>query len=248
MILNKFRPFSVFQLFKAFGLPLLVLGLISCNKSANINANKSFVGLTHVAYGVGPLNLILDNDSLLPAPIEFGQTSGIPGNPYDTAVSRINLMQVKQGAETLLSGNAAFQQGANYSIFVYDSTLDKKSVGLIILQDNYPVRTDTFTYVRYMNFSPGTSLGLFLSNAKDTLRQFGPRAFVGDNPNPSSYLFTQVHIGKYGAIAYSNDSTAWIVDSLTISPSTNYNVYLQGFADDTTSGVNKLQLKSVPLN
>ena len=247
MILNNFRPVSVFQWLKALGIQFLALSLFSCNKTAEINANKSFVGMTHVAYGVGPLNLFLDSSSLFPTPIDFGQTSGVPGYPYDTVVSRINYMQVKQDAEILLFGNAAFQQGSYYSIFVFD-TLGKNSMNLIILQNSQPVRTDTFTYIRYMNYSPGTSLGLFLTNAKDTLRQFSPRPFVGDNPNPQSYVFTQVHIGKYGAIAYSSDSTAWIVDSITINKSTNYNVYLQGFAFDTTSGINKLQLKSVPLN
>ena len=250
MILNKFRPRSLFHLFKALSLQFLAISLFSCAKTANSNANKSFVALTHVAYGVGPLNLVLDGDSLLPAPVPFGNTSGTPGFPYDTTTSRIDDMQLVQGSDILLQGNSAFQQGVHYSIFAYD-TLNKNTINLIIFQDNPTFRTDTFTYIRYLNFSPGSkALGLYLTNSKDTLLQFGPRLYVGNNKNPSAYGFTQVHIGYYGVRAYMdsiNSAQSWPVDSLRIDTTKNYNVYLQGFVD-SASGINKLHLKSVQLN
>jgi hypothetical protein len=261
MILNKFSPISVFQSIKALSLQLLALSLFSCNKSANINANKSFVGVTHVAYGVGPITVSLDGTPLFTTPLGFGFTTGDSLNPYDTATSRISDMVIRQDTATLLNGNAAFQQGEHYSVFVFDS-LTTPPVSLIIFQDDPIVRTDTFTYIRYLNFSPNSSWALRLLNARrlshipvaaDTIT-IGPSASVGYNLNPGYYHFTQVRVGNYDVIAL-RDSAKPAADSSNVKPlgplridsSTNYNVYLQGFTG-TDTGQNKFQLKSVPLN
>src|SRR5450755_1749588 len=116
MILNMFRPVSHFNKLKALSFQLLALSLFSCNKSANINANKAYVGLTHVAYGVGPLGLTIDGTALFTSPLSFGLTTGIDGNPYDTTVSRISEMEIFLSQDTSLNvkGNAAFQQGSHY--------------------------------------------------------------------------------------------------------------------------------------
>src|SRR5664279_2063887 len=116
MILNKFSQLSYFSVLKSLCFQLLAISLFSCSKTANSNENKAFIGVTHVAYGTGPINITLDGDSLLPFPLSFGNTSGLPGNPYDTATSRISEMQLVHGATPLLQGNSAFQQGSYYSI------------------------------------------------------------------------------------------------------------------------------------
>jgi hypothetical protein len=89
--------------------------------------------------------------------------TGVDGNPYDTTISRISDMNIFLAQDTSMSihGNAAFQQGSHYSVFFFD-TLDSRSITLIILQDNPPVRYDTLTTIRFMNFSPGSSIGLKL--------------------------------------------------------------------------------------
>jgi hypothetical protein len=261
MIFNKFRPIPFCNKLKAFSFQLLALSLFSCNKSASVNANKSFVGLTHVAYGVGPVSVTINGLLLYSSPLAFGLTTGVPGNPYDTTVSRISELNIFLAQDTSMSihGNAAFQQGSHYSIFFFD-TLDPRSVTLIILQDNPPVRTDTFTYIRYMNFSPDSSWGIKLINTRNDIPYFadtiniGPSLFVGNNINPSAYYFSQVRIGNYNVFAYRDsinpapDSSNFIhLGPLQIDSTINYNVYLQGFFT-LDSGVNKFQLKSVPLN
>ena len=249
MILNKFSPVFFSYRLKSLILQLLAISLFSCNKSADVNANKAFIGLTHVAYGVGPLTTTLDGTPLYSGTISFGHSTGDSLNAYDTATSRISNMVIQENVITLLSGNSAFQQQGRYSIFVYDS-LDKKSIHLIILQD-YPIgHPDTITNIRYMNFSPGSTIGIYLTNARDTITQYSPKNFVGYNPNPSLYVFTAVHIGNYGVIAYEdsiNSMHSWKLDSLLIEAGINYNVYVQGFTD-SVSDTNKLKLKSVPLN
>src|SRR5271165_6365017 len=118
MILNKFNAVSFFHHLKAFSLQLLALGLFSCSKTANSHQNKAFIGVTHVAYGLGPVKITLSGISLFPVPLAFGQSSGIAGgNPYDTTTAGIQDLAVYQGTVSpppFISGNAAFQQGNYY--------------------------------------------------------------------------------------------------------------------------------------
>ena len=75
MILNKFSSISIFRLRKV-GLQFLALSLFSCNKTANINANKSFVSVTHVAYGVGPLTVTANGTPFYSGTLSFSNTTG----------------------------------------------------------------------------------------------------------------------------------------------------------------------------
>lgn len=268
MILNKFKPATFINKIKAIGFQLLAFSLFSCNKSANINANKSFAGLTHVAYGVGPISLTIDGKLLFANPLAFGLTTGVDGNRYDTTISRISEMSIFLAQDTSMNihGNVAFQQGNHYSIFFFD-TLDQRSVSLIILQDNPPVFYDTITTFRFMNFSPGSSIGLKLIYTRDYFIDtihvqvrdtviIGPSQFVGYNPNPAYYIFNQyVHIGINQVFAFWDsanpalDSTNFLrLDSLQFDSTKSYNIYLQGFLDSPNSQQNKLQIKSVRVN
>jgi hypothetical protein len=266
MILNKFRPGSVFFKLRTLCLQLLALSVFSCNKTANINGNKAFVALTHVAYGVGSLNLFFPNsgDSLLTSGISFGSTTGIAGNPYDTATSRISDMQLI-GDTLFLSGNANFQQGTRYSIFAYDS-LDARSIALLILQDNLSIPVDTFVNFRFMNFSPGSKIGLRFVYIHDTTIylhdtttvdsvhiavrdtvDIPPSLFVGYNPDPASYKFNYTaHIGSNQVFAFM-DTSFRKLGSVQFDSTKTYNIYLQGYFNPA-GPEDTLKLMSIRLN
>jgi hypothetical protein len=264
MILNKFSSISLATRLKTISLQLIALSLFSCNKTSNINANKSYVSMTHLAYNVGAVKLTLNGDTLFHDSLAFGQTTGYPGNPYDTTTSKVSLMDIFLARDTgaHISGNAAFRQGAQYSIFFFDS-LDSRSISLIVLQDNPIIRTDTFTNYRYMNFSPGDTLwGLKLINNRNDIPYYadtviiGASLFVGFNNNPGAYPFQTIRSGNYSVFAY-RDSTNPTPDSsnfhalgnIQIDSLVNYYIYLQGFYDDTSSqSPNKFQLKWKALN
>jgi hypothetical protein len=261
MILNKFSSVSYFRL-RTFSLQLLAISLFSCNKTANINANKSFVSITHLAYGVGPLTVAVNGSPLFSGTLAFSNTTGDSLNPYDTTTSRISELMVNENSNTLLSGNASFEQLGQYSIFVYD-TLNSKSVSLVTLQNNQTIIADTVTYIRYLNFSPGSYLGLKLINtrkfnyASDTVI-IDPVLFIGYDPNPASYNFFTVHIGNYNVFAYADSSMPNLnpnhdtskfrfMGLLKLDSMINYNVYLQGFVD-SVSATDSLQLRSFRVN
>jgi hypothetical protein len=266
MILNKFSSISLSSRLKTLSLQLLALSLFSCNKTANISANKSFVNLTHLAYNVRPIKMTLNGKYLFHDSLSFGNTSGIPGNPYDTTVSQVSQMNILLALDSsvIISGNAAFRQGAQYSIFFYDTlSATAAAVGMIILQDNPTIRTDTFTNYRYMNFSPGDTIwGLKLINNRKDIPYFADtvvipaRAFVGFDNNPSDYPFSVIRSGNYKVFAYRDSanpapdrSNFDSLGNLQIDSLVNYYIYLQGFYGDTTSSdPNKFQLNFKKLN
>ncbi len=266
MILSKFSTVSLTARLKTISLQLIALSLFSCNKTSNINSNKSFVGLTHLAYNVPAIRMTLNGKYLFPDSLSFGNGSGTSTYPYDTTVSQVSEMNIFLAQDTTqnVAGNAAFRQGAQYSIFFFDSlTAIGPAVSLIILQDNPTIRTDTFTNYRYMNFSPGDTIwGLKLINnrndipyAADTV-VIPASVFVGLNNNPAEYPFSTIRSGNYKVFAY-RDSTNPAPDSsnfnalgnIQIDSLVNYYIYLQGFYGDTSSqSPNKFQLKWKQLN
>ena len=270
MILNKFR--HIFR-GRAGALILLffAINLFSCKKTANINANKAYVNVTHTAYRTGPLTLNFDGVQLFPDPLAFGETTGNGTNPYDTTTAGVHDLQVVLNVNdsVLISGNTALQQGAYYSMFVYD-TLDTRTISVIIFQNSHGAGTDTNSYIRFLNFTPGSRIGIKVVYPRDTTGKIkasyrdtvniGPSNFVGYNPNPTIYGFTKVHIGKNDIYAFidsarpyrdpadpSKDSSNFIrMGSLTFDSTRNYNVYLQGFPFITSA--DSFQVKSVLIN
>jgi hypothetical protein len=256
MILNKFRSVSLAALLKTISLQLIALSLFSCNKTANISANKAFVSFTHVAYQVDSLTLKI-NDSTIFSAIPYDSATG---HPYATVTSQISNTSIFENSDTFLSGFTSFRQGAYYSIYIYD-TLDSRSKSMIILQDNPPLNSDTTVSIRYLNFTPSSSIGLLMLNtrhgatpvASDTV-VIPQENFVYSNPNPAVYTFRPLVAGNYNVIAYV-DSTRPAPDgsnfrsmgNWTFNIVSNYNFILMGFGNDT-AGLYKLQFKPVALN
>ncbi len=270
MILNKFR-----HIFRgrsgALILLFLAINQFSCKKTANINSNKAFVNVTHTAYETGPLTLNFDGVALFPDSLGFGKTTGNSFSPYDTTTAGVHDLQVILNAKdsVLISGNTALQQGAYYSMFVYD-TLDTRTISVIIFQNSHGAGTDTTSYIRFLNFTPSSRIGIKVVYPRDTTGKIkasyrdtvniGPSNFVGFNPDPTKYGFSGVHIGKNDIYAFFDsarpyrdpvdprkDSSNFIrMGSLTFDSTRNYNVYLQGFP--FTTGTDSFQVKTVLIN
>jgi hypothetical protein len=256
MILNKFSSVSLSGRLKVLSLQLMALSLFSCNKTANISANKAFVSFTHVAYGVGSLTLKI-NDSTVFLAIPYDSATG---HPYGTVTSQIsNTSILENNNDSFLSGFSSFRQGAYYSIYIYD-TLDRNSKSMIILQDNPPLNTDSTVSIRYLNFTPSSSIGLLLINTRQDIPFAGdtieilPENFVGFNTNPAAYTFRPILAGNYNIFAFTDSikptpdsSNIRFMGYFPISITSNYNFLLMGFGNLDT-GQYKLQFKPVALN
>jgi hypothetical protein len=256
MILNKFSSVSLSGRLKVLTLQLMSLSLFSCNKTANISANKAFVSFTHVAYGVGPLTLKINN-SIVFSMVPYDSATG---HPYDTVTSQIsNTSILENNNDSFLSGFSSFRQGAYYSIYIYD-TLDRNTKSMLILQDNPPLNTDSTVSIRYLNFTPSSLIGLLLINKRQDIPFAGdtivisPANFVGVNPNPAAYTFRPILAGTYDVTAFTDsarpapDSSNFRkMGSWTFDIISNYNFIMMGFGN-LDSGQYKLQFKPVALN
>jgi hypothetical protein len=255
MILNKFSSVSLTVRLKTISLQLIALSLFSCNKTANISANKAFVSFTHVAYYVDPLTLKI-NDSMVFLAIPYDSATG---HPYGIVTSQISNTSIFENNDSFLSGFLSFRQGAYYSIYIYD-TLDKRSKSMIILQDNPPLNTDSTVSIRYMNFTPSSLIGLLLINKRQDIPFAGdtivisPENFVGVNPNPTAYTFRPILAGTYDVTAFTDSarpapdgSNFRKMGSWTFDITSNYNFLIMGFGNLDT-GQYKLQFKPVALN
>jgi hypothetical protein len=225
-----------------FGFLALLVMAAACSKSAGVRENTAFVAITQTVPGISPLDILSDGTSVLGGSLlGYGQTTGTAGNPYVQATAGVRLMKIIAGTQTLNQGNTAFQQGYHYSLFVYDS-LQNDSVKLFILQDNQAARTDTFTYVRFINFSPGTYLNLVLTNQQDTIVT-GFLPYAGNKQNTNFYPYRTVHIGYYGVRAFVDTlySNSFALDSFQIDFTKIYTGYLEGKGDS-------IRLKSIQYN
>ena len=218
---------------------------ISCNKSSGVNENKAYVTVTHLAPGFSSLDVLYGGASILGGGgLTYDQTSGDSLNPYILATAGVRALQITAGADTVLQGNTAFQRGLHYSLFFYD-TLKNDSLKMFILQDELQPRTDTFSLVRFINFSPGPSLNLVLTSIRDTIAT-GFQVFAGAKLKPSYYKFNLLHIGSYAARAYRDDVNFIPLDSLRVDSAKIYTIFLQGYAD--SSGEFGLKLKKIRHN
>jgi hypothetical protein len=261
MILNKFSRISHPVRLKALSIQLMALSLFSCNKTANINANKAYVSFTHYAYNVDSLKLNIDGQAIF-SWISFDSATGYP---YGTVTSQVSNTTILGKNDTFLTGFSSFRQGANYSIYAYDTldanTLAPESKSLIILQDSPPLNTDSTLSIRYMNFVPSSLIGLLLLNtrhgttpiANDTV-VISPAYFVGLENNPAAYVFRPILGGTYNIFAFIDSTTARpdssnirYMGNFNFSVTTNYNFNLVGFYNLTT-GPYQLQFKKVALN
>ena len=255
MILNKFSSVTLSGRLKVLSVQLMALSLFSCNKTANISANKAFVSFMHVAYQVDPLTLKI-NDSTVFLAIPYDSATG---HPYANVTSQISNASIFENSDSFLSGFSSFRQGAYYSIYIYD-TLDERSKSMIILQDNPPLNTDSTVSIRYLNFTPSSLIGLLLINTRQYIPFAGdtitisPAPFVGLNNNPAAYTFRPILAGTYNIFAFT-DSIRAAPDSANIrfmgnfpfSITSNYNFIMMGFGN-LDSGQYKLQFKPVALN
>lgn len=259
MILNKFKRVPLAARLKTISLQVIALSLFSCNKTANINANKAFVSFTHVAYQVDPLTLIISGDTVF-KDIPYDSATG---HPYATVTSRVSNTDITENNDSFLSGFLSLRQGAYYSIYVYD-TLDSHTKSMIILQDNPPLNSDTTVSVRYMNFTPSTNIGLLLINTRHGINPnaydsivISQKGFVGTgtNTNPASYIFQPVLAGNFNITAMADsarpapDSSNFrFMGNYTLDISSNYNFNLMGFGNADSNSIYKFQLRVVPLN
>jgi hypothetical protein len=235
-----FRPWAI--LTSTLLWPIFLVCL-SCNKNINAQANKSYLSVTNAAPGAPPLDVFFENNKLTTSgQLGYGVTTGVPGDPYDTAIAGIHPFKISSGNNSFVDGNIGFGLNKYYSVFVYD-TVSNNTLRTLVLQDGLiSTAADTISATRYLNLSPDTTLfEIIMTNQVDTARlPFTP--YIGPSPTPNFLAPFQNSIvrGSYGVLALV-DSTNYIpLDSVNFTGGKCYTVYVTGFYNQT--GANQLTI------
>jgi hypothetical protein len=217
---------------------LLLIFMIStgCNKNINAQANKSYLSVTNAAPGAPPVDVYFENNILTTSgQLGYCVTTGVPGQPYDTATAGVHPFRISSGTTNFADGNIAFGLNKYYSVFVYD-TLSNNTLKTVVLQDGLiSTAADTLCAARYLNLSPDTTLfEIVLTNQVDTVfLPFSP--FIGSNPDPNSLdpFQTTLVQGSYGVLALVDSTNHIPLDSVTFTGGKCYTIYVTGFYNQT---------------
>jgi hypothetical protein len=211
---------------------------LACNKSINAASNKSYLAATNLSPDAPPLDIVFEgNDTLNESgPLHYDSTTGVPGNPYLTAVAGIHSLAIIGNGHTYVNGNVGLLNKYYYSLFIYDSASNGE-LGTLILQDVLNPIPDTSSSLRFLNFSSNTpSLYIQMTNAVDTVN-FGniPFPYVGNNHDPSDLSRTTlIRPGTYHILAAMDTTAVFDLDSLTFYGGKIYTVFTKGLLSATS--------------
>jgi len=211
---------------------IFIAVIAACNKSINAASNKSYLAATNLSADVPPLDIVFEgNDTLNTAgPLPYDSTTGVPGNPYLTAVAGIHSLAIVGNGHTYVTGNVGLLKNYYYSLFIYD-TASNGQLGTLILQDVLNPIPDTSASIRFLNFSPNTpSLFVQMTNAIDTVNFLNkPFPYVGYDHNPSDLSrITYITPGTYHITAAMDTTALYDLDSLTFYGGRIYTLFTKG--------------------
>jgi len=216
-----------------FFIAIMFISVVAaCNKSINSSSNKSFLAATNLSADAPPLDIVFEgNDTLnTSGPLQYDSTTGIPGNPYLTAVAGIHNLAIIGNGHTYVTGNVGLLKNYYYSLFIYD-TASNGELSTLILQDVLNPIPDTLASIRFLNFSANTpSLFVQMTNAIDTVN-FGsmPFPYVGYTHNPSDLSRTTfITPGTYHITAAMDTTALYDLDSLTFYGGKIYTLFTKG--------------------
>jgi len=230
----------------------ITFGLViaACNKNIDATSNKSYLSATNLSPNAPPLKIVFELTDTLTGSTDlvYDSTTGIPGNPYLTAVAGIhNLQLLGDNGVKYVDGNIGLIINNHYSLFIYDSVTSSNTVNTLILQDVLNPVADTSASVRFLNFSSNTPyIYIQMDGLKDTFL-LGGRSYpyVGINHTPA--LVTNNNIitaGTYHMVATVDNTSYYDLGFLTFAGSKIYTIYTKSPMDSTaTNTVDVIQNK-----
>lgn len=205
----------------------------SCSKEDdNAVTGSAKIAVTHVATEGPVLDAYVDDAKITAAPLGFGNTTGIAGDPYVTINAGLRYLRVSpDNIINVIQGNVPFAPDAFYSIFAYDSIGAAGTLKTLLLTDNLATPAATKTNIRFLQLSPDTGrINVELVNATDTISIPG-RAYIGSLVTDAGLAnFSSVNPGGYTLNVRTTGTVAPILYSVPISITEGkiYTIYCRG--------------------
>lgn len=205
----------------------------SCSKEDdNAVTGEAKVSVTHVATEGPALDVYIDDAKITTAPLSFGNTTGVAGDPYVTINAGLRYFRVSPDNITnVIQGNVPFSPDAFYSIFAYDSIGAAGTLKTLILADKLTAPADTKTNIRFLQLSPDTGrISIELVNTTDTI-SFPGRAYLGSLVTDASLAnFSSVNPGNYTLNVRTTGTITPVLYSVPVSLEEGkiYTIYSRG--------------------
>jgi len=211
---------------------MLIFFIIACNKNIDSAANKAYLSVTHISPDAPPLDIFFEGNKLnTSGQLFFDSTTGVPGDPYLTAIAGIHNLKLSSGSQSFVDGSIALQRTHHYSLFAYDSLVNGDSLRRLILEDQLSAPVDTISLVRFLNFCD-TSFYLGLVNATDTVALTYLRK-IQSNTDPTTLLYSRIKSGAYQIITAKDSVLPFFLDSLSVTGGKIYTVFITGNTEST---------------
>lgn len=206
----------------------------SCSKSDTDDASSGTArtSFTNAAPNGAASDLYVDNVKITPAPIGFGTTTSLLGNPYLTVTSGLRAVRISpNGSTNYTQGSIPFTKDASYSIFIFDTLSATSTLKGLVLTDNLATPAAGKAHVRFLHLSPDAG-NVYVDFAKtnDTTK-------ISNRPYIGNAVSTDPVLGDFAAInagAYNINIKAGATDPVLVGLSYNfaegkiYTVYLKG--------------------
>ena len=194
-------------------LPCLALLIFfsGCSKGEDDVSGNARISLTHSATEAPALDAFIDAEKITTAPLSFGNTTGVQGDPYINTNAGIRYLRIStDGTKNVVQGNVPLAVDGVYSVFAYDSIGTGGVLKTLILTDKLTAPADNKTHIRFLQLSPDTGrITLQFTNTTDTV-VFSGRSYLGSQVIDAS-------LGNFSAIN-AGDYTIRVTTAGTITP------------------------------
>lgn len=214
---------------------ILLIVPLSCHKTVAPHADTTDILFVNTSLNQPQID-VYANGVLQYPQLTFPDSTG-----YLSIDAPINRLTLANGADTLISSPTAFNPGARYSIFLWDTSAT--ALHLSAVSDSFPTPHPGYALLRFLNFSPSVeSVDLYSVTGGQDL--FTGRYF--DQTDAFAASFVSFPAGVYNLELRSPGTIISIatLDGLTLVAGKAYTLFARGrvgVVGDRTLGIGVIQ-------
>ncbi|MBO9729819.1 MAG: DUF4397 domain-containing protein [Chitinophaga sp.] len=156
-------------------------------------------------------------------------------------------IKLSMGSNVVANGKFSFENGAAYSLFIYD-TLTNNKVKFVILKDMISNPGTTKANIRFLHLSPNTPpVDIDVFSGNDSIRLVKAGAYIGNSPDVTALApFKTIITGKFRVkvktMVGNKIVTLLDIPSLELSGQKTYTLFLKGVNNGSSDAAIGLQL------
>ena len=229
----------LFKLNKLAAIAVLLVLFSSCSKSDDgIISGNAKLTVTYASTNGQAIDVYVDDAKITPAPLSFGTTTGLAGNPYLTVDAGTRNVRISpNGTVNYVQGAIPFETDGTYSIFVLDTLSATSTLKGLILTDNLTSPAAGKAHIRFLHLSPDAdTIDVDFAKVGDTTALAG-KIYYGraTSFDPALSMFQPINAGVYHVNILKAGTESPVLASLpyTFEAGKIYTVYASGLKSAT---------------